>query len=215
MVVEPDIVEVHNPETCDGCGHDLNELDKIVKVERRQIRDLPTELRLVVTEHQIQTRECGNCQKATKANGPAHATGPSQYGPHVAGLIVYLVTSKHLSSERTADLLTDLFAAPISTGTVTTMLTKASILVDTHYKPKAKDALKAEPIAHADETTIKVAGTKRWVHSFSSPKWTWIQSATKRGRAAMEEIGILPDFSGILVTDAWNSYDIYGSEHQL
>jgi transposase len=215
MVATPDVVESHTPGACHNCGHAFTHGDEVTKVERRQVRDLPAELRLIITEHQIETRRCGDCGKTTKADGPTHALGPAQYGPHVAALITYLVASKYLSSERTADLLTDLFAAPISTGTVTKIATKAAILVDAHYKPVAKKALKREPIAHADETTLNVAGGTRWVHTFSSPRWTWIESAKKRGREAMDTIGILPAFTGILVTDAWGSYDIYGSEHQL
>jgi hypothetical protein len=42
MVATPDFVESHTPAACQDCGHDFTDSDEVTKVERRQVRDLPT-----------------------------------------------------------------------------------------------------------------------------------------------------------------------------
>ena len=50
MVEDPDLVVTHHPQTCQGCGCCLENVEP-QKTIRRQVFDLPS-LRLQVTEHQ-------------------------------------------------------------------------------------------------------------------------------------------------------------------
>jgi len=80
-----------------------------------------------------------------------------------------------------------------------------------------KSALTAAPVAHFDETYVRVAGQVAWLHVISSPKLTYLSYQTKRGRVAFEAIGVLPQFDGVAVHDAWKSYldEGYPARHAL
>ena len=80
----------------------------------------------------------------------------------------------------------------------------------------AKQQLIKAALAHADETGINVNGKRIWLHNASNEKWTYFYPHVKRGSEAMDEIGILPKFKGILVHDHWKPYYTYqGCKHAL
>ncbi len=54
----PDQVLMHEPGRCSGCGTGLSGAE-VARSERRQVIDLPEEIRALVTEHRIVTRRCG------------------------------------------------------------------------------------------------------------------------------------------------------------
>jgi len=66
----------------------------------------------------------------------------------------------------------------------------------------------AAPVAHFDETGLRVDGKLR-VHSASTGKYSLIIVHDKRGTAAMDAAGVLPTFTGVAVHDAWAPYDTY------
>ena len=51
IVENPDKIEVHSVQICQGCGASLED-EKPVKVERRQVHD--TEFKVIVTEHRVE-----------------------------------------------------------------------------------------------------------------------------------------------------------------
>jgi hypothetical protein len=57
---------------------------------------------------------------------------------------------------------------------------------------------------HVDETGINVDGKRRWLHNASSEKWTLFYPHEKRGKIAMDEMGVLPNFKGTLFTITGN-----------
>ena len=45
-------------------------------------------------------------------------TAPTQYGPRITAIILYLYVGQFLSTKRTAHALAELFGTPVSQGTV-------------------------------------------------------------------------------------------------
>jgi transposase-like protein len=67
-----------------------------------------------------------------------------------------------------------------------------------------------------DETGLRVAGSLHWVHCARTDKYTLITCHPKRGRAGIDDAGVLGGFHGVAVHDAWAPYDTYlDVEHQL
>lgn len=213
MTSRPDVVVEHRPWVCGGCEGALPGQGPVVAVERRQVFDLPEPIRLQVVEHQLATVACPNCAALTKADAPPGAPRQVHYGARVRALATYLVSAQHLTIQRCADLFADLFGAPISPGTITSIITGVAEQIHTSFAPAAADAIAASPIAHVDETGFTIAGRTQWVHSISTPEWTWIAPHAKRGRLATDDIAVLPRFTGILVHDAWAPYDTHADLH--
>ena len=203
---------VHEPGCCGRCGAGL-EGRPVTGVERRQVFDLP-EVAVTVTEHQMIEREC-SCGDRTKAAAPDGAEGPVQYGPRIAAIIVYLYAGQFLSKQRTAQALAELFGIPLSSGTVAGITARAAGRLD-HFLERVREGIAAAEVAGFDETGFRVDGRLHWVHCARSGKYTLLTVHPKRGRQAMEAMGILPAFAGVAVHDAWAPYDTYGApDHQL
>jgi hypothetical protein len=67
----------------------------------------------------------------------------------------------------------------------------------------------AAEVAHFDETGFRAAGRLAWVHSASAGKFALFTVHAKRGKDGMKAAGVLPDFRGIAVHDAWAPYDTF------
>jgi transposase len=107
-----------------------------------------------------------------------------------------------------------LFGLPISTGTVLAVLARAHTGL-AGFEEQVKGHLAAAPVGHADESGVRVAGRLHWLHVMCTHLVTFYGIHAKRGREAMDDLGVLPAFTGTLVTDALASYTIYGNDKAL
>lgn len=207
---DPDHVVDHVPSSCSGCGTGLHRSGR-VGVVRRQVVDLP-EVRPVVTEHRLHRMRCRSCAHVTTAAGPREAAAPVCYGPNVTALAAYLLTYQHIPVARAARLLADLMGLPVSTGWVAGVLHPVAAELD-GFEQQVAEALRTAPVAHFDETGIKVEGKLWWLHTACTTRLTAYFAHTMRGGEAMDEFGILPRFRGIAVHDGWRPYDDYVRVH--
>lgn len=202
----PDQVVAREPGRCAGCGTGLAGA-QVARVERRQVIDLPEQIRALVTEHQIISRRCG-CGTVTTAVAPPGASAPVQYGPRLCAAAAYLWHGQYLSRDRTREAMSDLFGVTISPGAISGMTARIAGAVAGCLEA-IRSALAAAPAAHFDETGFRVAGKLAWVHSASGGKLALITVHARRGRAGMDAAGVLPAFTGIAVHDCWAPYDGY------
>ena len=212
QVARPDREIRHEPGACRGCGAVLAGRP-VTGVERRQVFDLPP-VRAEVTEHQLIERECG-CGHRTKAAAPHGAEGPVQYGPRIAAIMIYLYLGQFLSKQRTAQALAELFGAPLSSGTVAALSARAAGRLG-GFLEHAREQIAASPVAGFDETGFRAEGRLHWVHCARTGKYTLLMVHPRRGKEAIEAMGVLPSFAGIAVHDAWAPYDTCTTpDHQL
>jgi len=214
QVEAPDEVRRHEPAACGGCGAALAGAAQTGLV-RRQVFDIPaTPVRVV--EHQLVERRCG-CGATTCGRAPDGVDAPVQYGPRITAILIYLYVGQFLSKQRTAEALGELFGVPISSGTVAAASARAAREVTgCGFLGLVRDRIAKAPVAHFDETGFRVAAKLHWVHSASTGKYSLITVHAKRGTAGMNAAGVLPDFTGIAVHDAWAPYDTYTqAEHAL
>lgn len=171
--------------------------------------DIPA-IRVRVSEHQLVKRRCG-CGAVTRADAPAGVDAPVQYGPNVTAIVIYLYVGQFLSKDRIAKALNELFATPISGGTVAAMAARAAVGLTGvgGFVEQVRARLTEAQVAHFDETGMRVQGRLRWVHSASTGKYVLITVHDKRGAEAMNAAGVLPRFTGVAVHDGWAPYDTY------
>ena len=157
-VATPDRREPVEPACCGGCGAGLADAPGTVG-SRVQVFDLPT-FSLAVTEYQMMCRVC-DCGHATTADLPAGVRGgPACYGPNVSAAATLLASQDVLSIERTADLMSTLLGAEVSTGFVSCCLTRMDdALTTAGFEPALKTALLAQQVLGTDETPAPLTDT--------------------------------------------------------
>jgi transposase len=204
LVDDPAVVIPHEPTVCAGCGASLAEAVEVGQRERRQVIEIP-QPRPEVTEHQAVQKTCPVCQTVTIGEFPPEVSQPVQYGPRAKAAAVYLQIYQLLPYERTAEALEDLFGVSPSEGT----LTSAQRTAYTRLEPVEQAigaALQQADVVHVDETGQRVAGRTEWVHVISTSLLTVYAHHAKRGREAIEAIGLLIGYAGRRVHDAWAPY---------
>ncbi len=210
-VESPDVTVIHVPDACSSCGSGLGDAE-VVDVESRQVFDLP-EIRLFVTEHSAERRRC-SCGATTKAAFPSVATAPACYGRGVRALASCLAFHQHLPADRMAQLFSDVLGAPVSVGTLATMVTEAAESLDP-FLDATRGLLHEAPAVHFDETGARVEGSLHWVHSASTALLTLVDCHKKRGRAAMGDLGVIGKMAGVAIHDGWKPYRHYDVDHAL
>lgn len=182
-----------------------------VGVEIRQVIDI--EVNRVVTEYraQILTDERGN---RVVAEFPFGVTRPVQYGNNIKANAVYMSHYQMIPYERITDNFRDQLGLSISAGTLFNFNQQAYHLLGV-FEDWAKKKLIASDLMHVDETGINVASKNRWLHCASTSLITLFFPHEKRGKEAMDAMGVLPFFNGILCHDHWKPYFRYSCEHAL
>ena len=206
QVETPDVMVVHPPNACRGCGQGLDEAP-VVRRERRQVLELPP-IRLQVTEHQAETRQCAGCGVETSGQFPVGVDAPVQYGSSVTGLGVYFNQEQLLPEERTCRVLAEVFDCPISEATLERAVGTCHAQL-AGVEAAIKQGVTEAEVAHFDETGARVGGKRFWLHVASTARLTFYATHPKRGREAMDEFGVLPAFRGWAVHDGLSSYGKY------
>lgn len=196
QVEVPDQLIVHRVEECEHCGESLRELEA-EGYERRQLFALPS-VRVEVTEHQGETKACPACGQTSRGTFPGGVEHPVQYGSRLKATVVYLAQYQLVPLQRTQEFFRDGFSHRLSEG----MLVNASeecFAQLAEVEEAIKERIQQSPVAHFDETGMRVEAQTQWLHSASTPELTHYGVPAKRGTAAMDALGILPQFAGTAV----------------
>ena len=213
LVDQPQEIQVHAPSQCRACGQTL-EAVPAVRRERRQVVDLPP-VQVWVVEHQAETKCCPGCGVETTGAFPEGVVAPVQYGPGIATVAVYLNQQQLLPLERTCEVLEEVFGCPIAEGTLESAVTQCHAQL-AGAEAAVKGQVAQADLAHFDETGLKVNGKTWWLHVASTSGLTFYAAHPKRGREALDAIGVLPGFQGKAVHDGLSSYGQYQDcEHVL
>jgi transposase len=206
----PDHIVIHAPPTlCDECGSLLLEA---TVAETRQVFDLPP-THYEVTEHRVLEVRCA-CGKRHRGAFPEGVNAPVQYGPRLKAAAVHLTQHHMLPAQRTAELMGDLAGLPLSDATVLAAVAEARERLEPTVTAIGQ-AIVAAPIAHADETGLRVEGKLHWLHVLATGLLTWMGIHPKRGRKAFEAFGLLTSFIGTLIHDGWKPYRDLVCQHAL
>lgn len=183
-----------------------------VGYETRQVIDI--DIARVVTEYRAQILMDQHCNRYV-APFPGGVTRPVQYGIGVKVNSVYMSQYQLIPYNRIEDHFLDQVQVPISVGSVYNFNQEAYDLLEP-FDRWVQERLKSSSVMHSDETGINIGGKTCWLHNASNSAYTYFYPHSKRGGDALDEIGILAAFNGILCHDHWKSYyKHYGGPHSL
>jgi transposase len=192
-----DQVVTHWPARCRGCQAPLPQA-AVGEPVRHQVTELPP-VRAVVTEHQLQHVQCAACGTTTCARLPAGA-----FGPRLQATVAVLSGRYRLSRREVVSVCTDVLGAPLAVGSVD-RLCQATARALAAPVAALEQAVQHASHAHADETSWREAGQRRWLWVVVTTLATVFTLAPSRGRGVIQ--GLLDAaFAGYLISDRWSAY---------
>ncbi len=201
----PDRAEDHYPQGDCACGLDLADAADLGVARSYQQEEIPVSPAERV-QHDLHEAKCA-CGRTHVAARPAGVPDSAlSIGPRLRALAVYLVVFQHVPVERCRDLIADVTGAAVSAGFIHSCLAQAAGLAADVVR-LIRTLITAAPVAGFDETTLRSgpAGEKKYVHGAFTEEYSafWLGA---RSLDSMEDAGILPDFTGIVVSDRYQNY---------
>ncbi len=180
--------------------------------ESRQRVDIRISRHVIEYRAQVLENEHG---KRFVAPFPSELTRATQYGASVKANAVYMSMFQLIPYERIQTHFAEVFNIPISPGSIYNFNADAYQRLEL-FEALNKEQLRQAGALHVDETGVNVDGKRLWLHNASNELWTFIAPHAKRGKEAMDAMGILPHFSGLMIHDHWKPYYRYAhSTHVL
>jgi len=190
---------------CRTCGEDLSETP-CQGHERRTRIDILFEK--VVSHVDAEIKQCPQCRAQTKGQFPADMSGPLQYGPGIRAYILNLLIAQMLSLKRVQQSIRTLIGLAVSQATILKYVMQLHHALAA-WEQAAIEQILALPALHVDETSLRVDKSNHWIHVCSAGDITCKFLHPKRGRAAIEAIGVIPRYGGVVIHDCWASYLAY------
>ena len=192
------------PSKCQKCPQHDECMESAQVTERRQVIDA------VIKTEVVQYEKCRvvNCPRhgwTRDGQFPEGVNGPVQYGENLQALVVSLNTVGAVSISRTHEILSNVFSVPLSEATIKSMVSRCAKRLGCAISEIAAHLTNSD-VCNADETGVRVDKKLHWAHVLCNGSYTLININPKRGWAAMEDIGYLLEFHGILIHDCWAPY---------
>jgi len=184
-----------------------------VGYDKRQVFDI--EVSFSVTEYQAEIVK--NKEGAEfVADFPEGVTEVAQYGTGVKSTSVYMSQFQLIPQARVQDIFKTQYGLNISKGSVNNFnIAAAKQLQKLGFEDWIRERMIKSPVLHADETGIDVNAVRYWIHCLCSENMTLFHADEKRGKEAMDRMGVLPEFKGKLIHDHWKPYFKYICTHVL
>jgi len=198
---------IHVANKCSKCGYDLSKVKiKMIIEEYRQEIDILA--KRLVKNHHLGIKECPNCGIELSGNYPKYLSKSVQYGNNLKAFSSYLSSYQLIPYNRLKILLNDLFSINISIGTLYNinkeMAGKSEYLLE-----NIKKILQESKLMHADETGLYCKGKLHYAYVFSNNNLSYFDINKSRSKKALDEIGILTNYRGELVTDFYAMYRMF------
>lgn len=175
---------------------------RCIGLERRQVFNI--QISRVVTEYQAEILEDERGRRVV-APFPEHVKVKTQYASGVKIHSVYMSNFQLLPYKRIEEHFADQFDIPLSAGSIYNFNKEVYERL-APFEDWVKRELSKALLLHADETGINIGGKRKWLHVVCSATLTLLMPHDKRGGEAMAAMGVLPEYTGILVHDHWKPY---------
>jgi len=194
-------VQVVPVSQCGICGEDLSD-SPCQGHERRTRIDIIFEK--VVSHVDAQIKQCPGCQSQTKGRFPTDMPGPLQYGAGIKAYILNLLIAQMLSLKRVQQSIRTLIGMILSEATILKYVMQLHQALK-KWEQDAIEKILTMPALHVDETSLRVDRRNYWIHVCSAGDITCKFLHPKRGREAIEDIGVIPRYGGVVIHDCWAS----------
>lgn len=167
-----------------------------------QVAELP-KLAAEVTEYRGHYRTCTNCGLLNHAAIPADLKAHSM-GPRLAATLAYLTGRHHLSQRGLEEVAEDVFAVPLSLGSVGSLQQQMSAaLAPAHAEAVA--AVRTAAVKNVDETGWKLAGVGCWLWAAATATVAAFVIHPRRSAAGLTAL-LGESLRGIIGSDRWSVY---------
>ena len=192
-------------DACANCGADLGSTPSQSKPRRTRIDIL---FEKVVHHVDAEVKDCPRCRQRTTGRFPADMCGPRQYGNGLKAYMMNLLIAQMVPLDRVLKSVKTLIDVAISPATLLKFVIRLHTALE-RWEATAIDELLRLPALHADETSLRVDRKNHWIHVYSGGAVTVKRLHRKRGCEAIDDIGIIPRYGGVVVHDCWASYLSY------
>lgn len=192
-------------ERCAHCGADLGDTP-CRGHERRTLIDIVFEKTLSHVDAEI--KACPRCHAQTKGRFPAPFAGPLQYGLGIRAYVLNLLAAQMRSLKRVQQSLKTLIDRLLSEATLLGWVMQLHLAL-ARWEQDAVAQLLTQPTVPVDETSLRVDRSNHWIHVYAAGDLTLKFLHRKRGRAAVEDLNIIPRYGGVIVHNCWASYLSY------
>ena len=197
--------EVAAVDACANCGADLGDTPSQPRQRRTRIDIL---FEKVVHHVDAQVKDCPRCRQRTTGQFPADMCGPLQYGNGLKAYMMNLLIARMVPLDRVLKSVETLIDVAISPATLLKFVIRLHAALE-RWEATAIDELLRMPALNADETSLRVDRKNHWIHVYSGGEITVKRLHRKRGCEAIDDIGIIPRYGGVVVHDCWASYLSY------
>jgi len=200
---------VHALDECPDCHTHL--VGGSIK-RRREVIDLPVQP-VQVVEHAYVERQCPVCQKRVvpKVSLEGTVVGKARLGVNLVSLIVALREQGRLPVRTIQWYLETFHELSLSVGAIVVAAHSAAQL-GKKVVSEVRDRIRASQVVLADETGWRENGKNGYVWTFSTPNERYFVRRD-RSKAVVDEV-LGDEFSGVLVSDFYASYNHYEGLHQ-
>lgn len=200
-------IAIAKVDLCDICGQDLTDTD-CQHYERRTKIDILFEKTVEHVDAEIKV--CPECNSTVKGTFPADMPGTLQYGNGIKAYIINLLICQMISLNRVQKLIKTLIGTIIAEASFLKFILRLDQALE-QWETDSIKLLLISPAMNVDETSLRVDKKNYWIHSYSAGEITLKFLHRKRGTEAINEINIIPRYTGVIIHDCWSSYLTYNN----
>ena len=198
-------IQVAKIKDCQFCSEPLEDIP-LIGNERRTKIDIIFEK--VISHIDAEIKICPRCKMENKGRFPEDMAGPLQYGQGIKGYMMNLLFAQMISLRRLQQLIQTMIGQVIAEATILKYVIQLYQVLE-EWEQLSINQLLQMPIMHVDETSLRVDRKNQWIHVCSAGDITLKFLHPKRGQEAIEDIGIIPRYGGVVIHDCWQSYLSY------
>jgi len=181
---------------CNVCGQDLRKT-ACQHHERRTKIDIIFEK---VVEHiDAEIKHCDNCDSTVKGTFSPDMPGPLQYGNGLKAYIVNLFVCQMISLNRVQKLIKSMIGEVIAEASLLKFILRLYQAL-AQWEATSIEKILMSSAMNVDETSLRVDKKNHWIHVYSAEDITLKFLHPKRRLEAIEEINIIPRYSGSSMT---------------